>query len=378
MASIKGYDVKFYVLLFIRLMLLFGVLLGARDGRTLILFVSLLGLSFTFLPFCCMRLFRHRIPADFEMIVLLSVFGVLMFIEDRLFIGELVWMGYVLHFGAAIILGFLALSIFYVLDNEEVIRGSPLFILLFTFSFVFSLVGIWELLTFVIGMFFGFGMHANGLYDSMIDLLLGASGGLVIGLWGFWELRSGNRYFMSQVVLSFMKKYFGLISRGRKYFEYSSRHIERLIEKGEGDRLEFKSTLRYNLHTGIHDKKIEHAVLKTLVGYLNTKGGTLLVGVGDSGSVLGIEKDGFVNHDKLKLYVTSILKENLGSAFLSYIDFELYPYKDTHVLKIECKKSKKRVFLKWAGKEEFFVRHGASTIQLEGNSLLDYVREHFG
>ena len=42
--------------------------------------------------------------------------------------------------------------------------------------------------------------------------------------------------------------------------------------------MEFKTTLRINLHTDEPDKRMEMAVLKTLAGFLNTNGGTLIVG----------------------------------------------------------------------------------------------------
>ena len=41
-----------------------------------------------------------------------------------------------------------------------------------------------------------------------------------------------------------------------------------LITMGESDAVEFKSTLRTNLHTGQQDSKMEAAVLKTLAGFL--------------------------------------------------------------------------------------------------------------
>ena len=39
------------------------------------------------------------------------------------------------------------------------------------------------------------------------------------------------------------------------------------IKKGEGQTIEFKSTLRINLHTMKPDKDIEFAVLKTIAGF---------------------------------------------------------------------------------------------------------------
>ena len=48
--------------------------------------------------------------------------------------------------------------------------------------------------------------------------------------------------------------------------------LTELISGGESESVEFKSTLRVNLHTGQRDKRMESVVLKTLAGFLNTAG----------------------------------------------------------------------------------------------------------
>src|SRR3546814_11076929 len=63
--------------------------------------------------------------------------------------------------------------------------------------------------------------------------------------------------------------------------------VSELIAAGEGDGVEFKSTLRMNLHTGQVDDKMQVTVLKTIAGFLNAKGGTLLIGVSDDGQEIG-------------------------------------------------------------------------------------------
>ena len=64
-----------------------------------------------------------------------------------------------------------------------------------------------------------------------------------------------------------------------------------LIHAGESFHVEFKSTARHNLRSGQRDDRIEAAIAKTVVGFLNASGGTLLIGVDDKGSVLGLDDD---------------------------------------------------------------------------------------
>ncbi|MHC5083377.1 MAG: AlbA family DNA-binding domain-containing protein, partial [Planctomycetota bacterium] len=70
------------------------------------------------------------------------------------------------------------------------------------------------------------------------------------------------------------------------------------INTGEGDQLEFKSTLRWNLKANRPGKEIEISALKTIVAFLNSEGGSLIVGIEDNGNILGIEADNFPNEDK--------------------------------------------------------------------------------
>ena len=65
----------------------------------------------------------------------------------------------------------------------------------------------------------------------------------------------------------------------------------RTNDSSKGLYTEFKSTLRVNLHTGQNDKKMEHAVLKTINGFLNSmEGGSLVIGVDDEGTALGLKQ----------------------------------------------------------------------------------------
>jgi hypothetical protein len=67
--------------------------------------------------------------------------------------------------------------------------------------------------------------------------------------------------------------------------------LEEMIAEGESDELEFKSTLRWDLREALVNKKLEEVIMKTVAAFANSDGGTLLIGVGDNGDVLGLEPD---------------------------------------------------------------------------------------
>ena len=149
--------------------------------------------------------------------------------------------------------------------------------------------------------------------------------------------------------------------------------IQKLISSGESDRLEFKSTLRWNLKTDRSEKGIEKAWLKSVVAFLNTDGGVLLVGVTDDGQILGSEADQFDNEDKYLLHVNNCLQQRIGLEHSGFIRFQLIPVEEKKVLLIECQPSPSAAFLKFGKDEDFYVRIGPGSRRLSTSEVLAYM-----
>jgi len=71
----------------------------------------------------------------------------------------------------------------------------------------------------------------------------------------------------------------------------STRELRVLVEQGEGRRLEFKSSARHDMQTGVKNRELESEIARQVVAMWNTEGGDLLVGVADDGTIVGIEVD---------------------------------------------------------------------------------------
>jgi predicted HTH transcriptional regulator len=153
--------------------------------------------------------------------------------------------------------------------------------------------------------------------------------------------------------------------------------VQELINAGETDSVEFKSTLRTNLHTKEKDPKIELMVLKTIAGFLNAKGGTLVVGVADDGSPVGLDADGFPNEDKLSLHLINLLTDRVGGQHAINVHPHFDDHGDIRVLVVVCEPAKTAVWLKDGTAQRFFVRYGPSTQELAGATALDYIRQRF-
>lgn len=150
-----------------------------------------------------------------------------------------------------------------------------------------------------------------------------------------------------------------------------------IIDHGESGEVEFKSTLRVNLHTGATDKRMEHAVLKTVAGFLNSNGGTLIVGVSDAGTPVGIDADKFSNEDKMSLHFVNIVRTRMGAGAMTAIHVHFGDRDNYRVMVVRCLRSPTPVYVKDGEAEHFYVRTGPSTTELRPSEMQSYSAHRF-
>lgn len=150
-----------------------------------------------------------------------------------------------------------------------------------------------------------------------------------------------------------------------------------LVAQGESPRCEFKSTLHVNLHTGIEDRSMEHACLKTIAAFLNSHGGHLLIGVNDNGEPIGIEHDRFPSEDKMHLHLFNLLRQRIGAEHLVHVEARFETLRDKRILLVHCKRSKVPVYLKNDNWEHFFIRTGPASVELQLSQFLRYIKQRF-
>jgi len=189
----------------------------------------------------------------------------------------------------------------------------------------------------------------------------------------FEDFLVARRLRMAQVV----RQAWQLLTGDTKAEPVAPPTVSELLAGGETGAVEFKSTLRTNLHTGQPDEKMHLSALKTITGFLNAKGGTLLIGVSDDGEVLGLAADGFPNEDKMGLHLVNLIKDRIGDVFLPYIHPHFEDQDGERILTVRCEKGPKAAFLKDGNLQRFFVRGGNATTELTGSSITDYVKQRF-
>jgi hypothetical protein len=167
------------------------------------------------------------------------------------------------------------------------------------------------------------------------------------------------------------------ILAGKTVAQPSAIAVSDLIATGETGAIEFKATLRTNLHTGEKDPRMELAVLKSVAGFLNGKGGTLIIGVADDGAPVGLEKDGFLDEDKISLHLINLLQSRIGAQHSINIELHFDDFNGVRVLIVQCLPSSIAVYVKDGSTEKFFVRYGPSTLELTGSAAQEYIKQRF-
>lgn len=180
-------------------------------------------------------------------------------------------------------------------------------------------------------------------------------------------------------------------------------NVGALIAAGESDTLELKSSvhhphgplppdLQYPLEQGKlqpvqvrkeMQKRLNKEVTETIAAFLNTSGGTLLIGVDDAGTTLGIEPD-FEYCQKEKqdadgwmLSLKTVIINALGAEVWSAIRVSLVPHREKMVAVILCPRRTSQTWHYEDGGESFYIRTGNSTTELKGRRLVGYISEHW-
>jgi len=162
--------------------------------------------------------------------------------------------------------------------------------------------------------------------------------------------------------------------------------IERLLGSDESARLEFKASLREPVDRNPADtrplgelrRSVEREAIETLAAFLNTDGGTLIIGVKDDHAIVGIEADyPWVkpkSRDGWRLTFDHLVTHQLGTEVMNCINLQLEPWYDHTIAVIRCEPRQEPT---WVG-DELYARCTASTEKLSTRHAIAWCRQRWG
>jgi ATP-dependent Lon protease len=156
--------------------------------------------------------------------------------------------------------------------------------------------------------------------------------------------------------------------------------IAELIAMGESKEVEFKSSARWSYGKGERAEVVEQAIVRTVAAFLNTSGGTLLIGVRDDGEPIGLEKDYKLtkgSRDSFENWLTDLLEGAFGKPPVAGLSVSFRAIDGNDVCRVDVEASSSPVFVKRGNDRDLFVRFNNSTRQLNAEDVLQYVGDHF-
>jgi hypothetical protein len=157
--------------------------------------------------------------------------------------------------------------------------------------------------------------------------------------------------------------------------------VSELVKMGESPTLEFKASMRWDYRQQQINKALQRVVAKTTAGFMNTEGGTLLIGVTDDGAIVGIENDlktlSRSDQDGYERALRQVLSDGLGAEFSYLVRSKYETADDATVAVLQVEPSPKPVYVGNGGSSEFYIRVGTSTKPLDMQASHDYIKMHW-
>ena len=150
-----------------------------------------------------------------------------------------------------------------------------------------------------------------------------------------------------------------------------------LIKNGESEHLEFKASVRWDFRQEKSNRALEVVIAKTLAGFMNHRGGSLLIGVTDNGEVVGLEYDyktlRHKDRDGFERCITDIVTARLGVDLCSFVHCVFYRIEGKEVCRVIVESSPTPVYLQEGEISKYFLRTGNGTRELDARAAMAHV-----
>jgi len=150
-----------------------------------------------------------------------------------------------------------------------------------------------------------------------------------------------------------------------------------LVKAGEGEHLEFKASVRWDFRQQKSNRALETVIAKTLVGFMNHRGGSLLIGVTDDGEVVGLEHDyqtlKHKGRDGFERCITDIVTTRMGAELCAFVHCVFYELEGKDVCRVIIEPSPVPVYLQEGKTSRYFLRTGNGTRELDAREAMAHV-----
>src|SRR3989338_1777000 len=172
----------FFFVWFVRITLLIALFRALISENWYIFGIVLFALLLTFFAFIIEKRYKIDIPIEFEIGIVLLIYGSIFLGELRGYYTTFWWWDIVLHTLTGVI-------VLLTLYRRKRVIAAPFSIALFSFSLAAAIGGIWEIFEFGMDQLFGLNMQKSGLMDTMFDIIVNDVGAFLSSLLGYFYLK---------------------------------------------------------------------------------------------------------------------------------------------------------------------------------------------
>jgi hypothetical protein len=157
--------------------------------------------------------------------------------------------------------------------------------------------------------------------------------------------------------------------------------LQTLIAQGESANLEFKSSFRWDLRENKVNRVLEGVILKTLAGYMNGTGGTLLIGVADDGAIVGLDNDYKTlkkpDRDGFEQALMTAIASKIGADACRSVQMMFHSLDSKEVCRVMVAPASRPMYVKEGDAPKLYVRTGVSTRELNVQEAINYTSDRW-
>lgn len=160
---------------------------------------------------------------------------------------------------------------------------------------------------------------------------------------------------------------------------YKKYDIDKLLHRNEDQKLEYKSSMRWDMKENKQNLALEETIAKELCAFMNSDGGDLLIGVDDEGNPIGLEKDysTFKNKssDGFAQHVTNLVIKYLDKTANVYLSLSFHVVNKEEICLCRIKHASRPIYLTKNNEKRFYVRQNNTTQPLDIEQAYNYITD---
>lgn len=160
--------------------------------------------------------------------------------------------------------------------------------------------------------------------------------------------------------------------------------VAALIAAGESATVEFKSSVRWDMRENRLNEPLKFSVIKTVAAFLNSNGGTLLIGVDDDRKVVGLKGDygqfkKADSRDAFENWLTTQFVDQFGKPASRLYSLTFHEVEGHDVCRIEVQPSPSAVYVDEKGGKavQLYIRTGNASRALDTREIIEYSRHRW-